>query len=138
MTGQATLLALQTDPILLGEGLFLEVVIVVGGLHRFLEIQPTRPEGNRSIDIIGVSEEIEFVDVAGVLSGTTPRAPTSGTAFADLRGSGLSLLGNDLVGLFVGRGGSRLSGFGAVLHPSGLAATSPPTPPAAAAARGSL
>jgi hypothetical protein len=102
------------------------------------EIQPLRPERNQSVEIIGICDEIEFVDSGALASRATPPAPISGATFADLRGSGLMLFWNHRFGLLVGRGASRVSGFSPVLRPSGVAATSSPTPPAVAATRGSL
>ena len=143
MTGQASLLALQANPILLGERLFLEVVIVVDGLHRILEIRRIRRELKQGIGVVGVSDEIEVIAVAALPPRATPAAATtSGTGFVRLRGSGLIVLGSDLAGLFSGGGAgllsSLLSRFGVVLRPSRLTATSSPTPAAAAATRGSL
>jgi hypothetical protein len=135
MTGQASLLALQPNPILLGEGLFLEVVIVVNGIHRILEIRRIRRELKQGIGIVRVGDKVEFVGFAGLPFRATPTAPTSGTCFVGLRGGGLIVFGSGLAGLFFGGGDPLLGGLGILLRPSLLSATPSPTSPAAAATR---
>jgi hypothetical protein len=138
MTGQASLLALQPNPILLGEGLFLEVVIVVDGFHCVFEIRRIRRELKQGIGVVGVSDEVEFVGFAGLASRATPTAPTSGTSVGELRGSDLAVLESGLAGLLFGGGDPLLGGLGIVLRPSPLSTTPSPTSPAAAATRGPL
>jgi hypothetical protein len=138
MTGQASLLALQPNPILLGEGLFLEVVVVVNGFHCSFEIRRIRRELKQGIGVVGVSDEVQLVGFAGLAFRATPTAPTSGTSVAELRGSDLVVLGNGLAGRLFGGGDPLLGRLGVFLRPSPLSATPSPTSPAATATRGPL